>query len=133
MTLQGVEAVIRNLQKSNKALAAGTERGVKLAGAHLLKESNKLVPVDTGNLKASGTVTAASKGYDTQVYVQYTAGYAIFVHENVQMKLRGQPRPGGAGRYWDPQGRGQSKFLETAARNEKDRCREIIREAARIK
>jgi len=28
------------------------------------------------------------------------------------MKLKGLPRKGGKGKYWDPQGRGQAKFLE---------------------
>ena len=51
------------------------------------------------------------------------AAYALFVHENVEMKWAGQKRkgtrPDGSqrkGRYWDPQGRGQAKFLEEPAR-----------------
>lgn len=52
------------------------------------------------------------------VIVGYTAAYAIFVHEHREMKLKGQLRgakrgqKGFRGRFWDPQGRGQSKFLE---------------------
>ena len=52
------------------------------------------------------------------VTVGYTASYALFVHENVEMKLKGKPRPRGRGLYWDPQGRAQPKFLESVAREE---------------
>jgi len=50
--------------------------------------------------------------------VGYTANYALYVHENVEMKLKGQPRRGSdaKGQYWDPQGMGQAKFLEQPAR-----------------
>ena len=50
------------------------------------------------------------------VITGYTANYALFVHENIEMKLAGQPRPKNRGLYWDPQGRGQAKFLEQPAR-----------------
>lgn len=50
------------------------------------------------------------------VIVGYTASYALYVHENLEMKWKGMPRHNGKGNYWDPQGRGQSKFLEQPAR-----------------
>jgi hypothetical protein len=54
------------------------------------------------------------------VAVGFNAAYAIWVHENMEMwppgmRLAGIPRPT-KGYYWDPQGRGQPKFLETPAR-----------------
>lgn len=53
------------------------------------------------------------------VVVGYTAAYAIYVHE-AKMVLKGKPRPRrrkrNRGRFWDPQGRAQSKFLEAPAR-----------------
>lgn len=53
----------------------------------------------------------------TTVIVGYTAAYAIYVHERVEMKLKGQPRrKPSKGKYWDPQGRAQAKFLEEPAR-----------------
>lgn len=70
--------------------------------------------------------------------VGFTAAYALAVHENEEMVLRGysrdprlrrielggdpalaRPRPRKRepkGKFWDPQGRGQAKFLETPAR-----------------
>ena len=53
-----------------------------------------------------------------EVRVGYTANYALWVHEMKGMKLKGQPRPKPKkGKYWDPQGRAQPKFLETPTRN----------------
>ena len=51
---------------------------------------------------------------DCQVTVGFTAAYAIYVHENLQMKWRGLPRKSGKGVYWGPHG--QAKFLEGPAR-----------------
>ena len=48
--------------------------------------------------------------------VSYEAPYAVQVHENLQMKLMGQPRPSGLGRFWytkDAQP-GTSKYLQKA-------------------
>jgi hypothetical protein len=53
-------------------------------------------------------------GGKPSVLVGYEAAYALAVHEDVEMKLRGQPRPSGIGEYWGPHG--QAKFLETPAR-----------------
>jgi len=56
------------------------------------------------------------------VIVGYTANYALSVHENLEMKLKGQPRKKPhKGRYWDPQGRGQSKYLEQPYRENRSR------------
>jgi len=51
---------------------------------------------------------------DVNVIVGYTQSYAVYVHEAVGMVLKGQPRTGkkSSGKYWDPQGRAQAKFLE---------------------
>ncbi len=69
------------------------------------------------------------------VIVGFNASYALAVHELVGMKLKGIPRdprkrPGikhqanprprkvnPKGKFWDPQGRGQAKFLESAFRD----------------
>lgn len=130
--VMGAEAVIRNIRARHKKMGEDFERGLVLAGAHLLKESQRKVPVDTGNLKASGYFRKTGTGWKANGFVGYTAFYAPFVHELVQMKLKGLPRPG-HGNFWDPPGRGQAKFLEEPARVEAARMRAIIREAMRIK
>jgi hypothetical protein len=132
--ITGLNVVLANLRRRNLALAAGVSRGVRLAGLTLQRESQRLVPVDFGALKASAFTRVTGRGYNTEASVGYTASYAIYVHENLEMKLRGQPRPSPhRGRYWDPQGRGQSKFLEEPARRLRATLRQIILTHARIR
>lgn len=73
----------------------------------------------------------SSRRDNGSVVVGYTANYALFVHENIEMKLKGQERKGkGAkGRYWDPQGRGQAKFLEQPVRTLTGELKKIVRTA----
>ena len=67
----------------------------------------------TAQMRARGTASEKDSG---SVIVGFTAAYALFVHENMEMKLKGQPRTGGRGNYWDPQGIAGPKFLEGPAR-----------------
>ena len=54
---------------------------------------------------------------DKTVVVGFTAAYALYVHENMEMKLKGKSRrKPGKGYYWDPQGIAGPKFLERPAR-----------------
>ena len=57
------------------------------------------------------------------VIVGYEAQYAAKLHEDIEMKYAGKPRPSGIGVYWGPHG--QAKFLEQPAR-------EYARDYARI-
>lgn len=64
---------------------------------------------------------AALKDARVAVMVGYTANYALFVHENMEihppgMLHAGEPRGKGRGFVWDPQGRAQPKFLENPMR-----------------
>lgn len=68
-----------------------------------------------------------SKGKPVSVVVGYTAAYALYVHENIEMKWRGLPRKSGVGEYWGPTG--QAKFLEQPARELADVLASIVREA----
>jgi hypothetical protein len=69
------------------------------------------------NLVAKLRARAARAMRDTQasVLVGYSANYALWVHENMEQKLKGQPRPSGIATYWSPAGTGP-KFLERPAR-----------------
>lgn len=61
--------------------------------------------------------------------VGYEAEYAVHVHEDVEMKLKGLPRPSGIGEYWGPHG--QAKFLETPGRRNAQKYAEIVRQSIR--
>lgn len=120
----GVKDLSAAWKKKKGELGPKVELGLKTAGLFLQRESQLLVPVDFGVLKASAFTRAEGKWFDTVVIVGYTAFYAMFVHEMVEMKLKGLPRepnPPHKGNYWDPAGRGQAKFLEAPARDSKRR------------
>lgn len=72
---------------------------------------------------------AEKAGGSPSVVVGFTAFYAMFAHENVEMKLAGLPRKGGAGHYWDPQGRAQAKFLEEPFRTMRPELAAFVRGA----
>lgn len=131
----GLKDVLKNMEDFKKALAPRVELGLKTAGLYLQGRSQNLVPVDYGVLKASAFTRATGKGMATVVNVGYTAFYAMYVHENVEMKWKGKPRApvrfkddvdmvnnlekiyANRGNYWDPAGRGQAKFLEAPSRD----------------
>jgi len=131
--ITGITEVLAKLHEKSEAMAKACNRGLKKAGLRLQRESQRLVPVDYGVLKASAFTRSEGEGFETAVLVGYTAAYAIYVHENVEMKLKGEPRnPPHKGRYWDPQGRGQSKFLEEPARRINADMRAIIHKEMHI-
>lgn len=96
----------------------------------------------------------ASKDSNVSVVVGFTAKYALYVHERIEMKWKGLPRGLGfsidedgavryperikstgkasgknRGFYWDPPGRGQAKFLEEPARTLSKELAEITMKA----
>ncbi len=113
---------IRGLAKLQKTLKAQTprqvqklSRGLYRAGRHLQAASMDIVPVLTGNLKGSADTSPPKvRGTIVEVKVYYTAGYALYVHEN----LTARHKPGK-----------QAKFLEGPARTEQPMMKKIIQEA----
>lgn len=130
--ITGVADVLKNLRARNALMAAAVERALKRGGLQLQRASQKKVPIEFGVLKNSAFTRATGKGYGTVVTVGYTASYAIFVHENVEMAWRGRPRISGKGKYWDPQGIGQSKFLEEPARTMRGDLRKMLTDALHV-
>ena len=116
-TVKGLATILVNLEKSSKATAKGVQRGLKKAGLLVQRESQKIVPIDTSNLKASAFTRAKGKGFDTIVSVGYTAAYAIFVHENLDAKHK--------------EGK-TAKFLEKPIRTLKDDILEWVKKEAKI-
>lgn len=138
LKVKGLQKVVENLRKMQIYTPRAVERGLVAGGLFIQRESQLRVPVDTGNLKASAftrVVPNAGSMYPG-VIVGFTAGYALYVHEAVGMKLKGQPRPknlGGSsrGKFWDPQGRAQAKFLESVVREKKSEIVEIVKTTAK--
>jgi hypothetical protein len=128
----GLQRVIRNLRTQHALLGPRFMRGAKRAGLRLMRESQRLVPVEFGPLKNSAYTRAVGVDLSGKVYIGYTAAYASYVHEQVQEKLRGRPRPSGRGLYWDPAPQARSKFLEAPARAMAPRLRQDILREMRV-
>ena len=54
------------------------------AGYYIQRESMKVVPILTGNLRGSAFTRFTGTGLQTRVQVGYTAAYALFVHEIIE-------------------------------------------------
>lgn len=128
-----VDLIVGKLRFKKALYAVGVSRGLRLAGLHLQRESQKIVPIDTGNLRSSAFTRREGRGFKTKVFVGYTAAYALFVHEKVDMVLQGEPRTGHhedgtprKGLYWDPVPRAMAKFLEIPIEDERGRMTRIV-------
>ena len=82
--IMGMSQVLKNLATVDTRLQDAAARGLKLAGLFLQRESQEIVPVQFGTLKASAFTRASGSGYKTDVIVGYTAAYAVYVHENLE-------------------------------------------------
>ena len=102
--VEGIDRTKGKLEKLAKENKQKLRDGMWTAGRFLLRESQKLVPVDTGALKASGKVLVRNNSDDAPEYiVTYGNGevsYAVYQHENLD--------------YFHETG--QAKFLEQPAR-----------------
>lgn len=109
--IRGAKAILKKLKAQDKSVLAAAIRGLKKAGLRLQRESQKVVPVDTGALKRSAFTNTFGKGKNTDVVVGYAIHYAIYVHENLYARhARGKI----------------AKYLEVPARKFKDILLKII-------
>lgn len=136
---QGLDEVMRNLDRELARVERLTMAGLYEAGLQVQKAAQRRVPVNTGNLKASAYTRRVpeSTSANPQVEVGFTASYAVYVHENVEMKLKGLPRAkrgykASQGRYWDPQGQAGPKFLQNAISENADKIVQIVAHHARV-
>jgi hypothetical protein len=105
-------------------------------GYDMAKKSElKGVPQVAAFIKQQRRRVSGQFGHNVVTQVVYKAPYAMYVHENLEMKLRGQPRPSGIGVYWGtPSGsRGQSKYLEQPFRENKAKLLNMVRQALKKK
>lgn len=81
--VDGTDNVIAHLKQVTQKHIKQLDKGCKKGSLFLLNESNKIIPVDHGTLKASGQVRKESNSTPTyfEYNVMYTAAYAVYVHE----------------------------------------------------
>lgn len=106
----GLNKVLGNMGRQSSEILAKQKRALKKGGLFVQRESMKLVPVRTGNLR--GSAFTRQDG-DNDVLVGYTANYAVFVHED----LNATHKPGKT-----------AKFLERVIREKKLEIIEVIKE-----
>lgn len=112
----GPAKVQARLRSRRTLWAAGVERGIKKASAFLLREAKKIVPVDTGALKASGRIDLTGTGPETNAFITFSTDYAGYVHED----LNAYHRPPTS-----------AKYLERPAREHQEEIRQIVRDECR--
>ena len=81
--ITGVNQMLKNLATAKMKFGFNLERGLVNAGKFLQRESQKIVPVQTGNLKNSAFTRKIGSGVYVDVIVGYTASYAAYVHEDL--------------------------------------------------
>ena len=81
--IKGVSQMINKLKGSSNTLQDKASAGLRLAGLFLQRESQKIVPVQTGNLKNTAFTRKTGQRLMTDVTVGYTAKYATYVHEDL--------------------------------------------------
>lgn len=97
MKIKGAAEVMRELEKLAKKYPKATAAALYEEGLAIESESAKLVPVDTGRLRATHyTAPPRDDGNKIKVEVGYGTDYALYVHE--RMKARHKV--------------GQAKYLE---------------------
>lgn len=121
----------KRLKLALGSMKNGAVKGIKLACAHVKLEAQKRTPVDEGNLKGSAYTSVSTSNRGVVGEIGFTSNYAVFVHE-APMKLKGLPRKGSKGRYWDKQGSATNKFLEKAVDENQKEILTIIRKCAKI-
>ena len=88
--IRGVANVVKAIQRKGRTSVERLTHGLEMAGHFLLRESQLVVPIDTGNLRGGGfRRTEDANTLNVRVLVGYVAAYAIYVHE--MMDVHHQP------------------------------------------
>jgi hypothetical protein len=83
--ITGLKGVLRNLDKVAKKVDGATQKALTDEANDVLKEAMIQAPVDTGDLRRSGTVGKITKGAATiSIEIGFHTNYALYVHEDLQ-------------------------------------------------
>ena len=152
LEIKGLARLRSRLLTHKQGMCQRLTVGLKRGGLFLQRESELIVPVDKGNLKASSfTRSEFDNTSAVTVRVGYTAAYALYVHENLDAlhgaaynqayaKELAAPKKKGKkgqakvkGRPMHSRGENQqAKFLERPAREKLPEMRQILRDAMMV-
>lgn len=111
-----------------RRIQRATMRGCLQAALGVEASAKKRVPVEYGNLRASA-YSRKHMAIPNAAEVGFTAAYAFYVHENVDMKWKGKERKSKIGVYWGPHG--EAKFLYNALYENREAIRRVIADELR--
>lgn len=109
MEVKGGADMVARLQAITQQVTAGSLRGLRVAGEHVLGVSNTMVPHEEGALERSGAVSQDPESGTTAI--SYDTPYAVVQHEDTSLH--------------HDSGR-QAKYLETALNSERDKVLAIV-------
>lgn len=122
--------VLKNLNQELGYIKSGTRAGLLQAGLLVQRRSQPRAPSEHGGAGLVGSAYTRFSPEDPNVVeIGYAAAYALYVHENLEQKLKGQPRPSGLGVYWGPEG--EPKFLERPLNESRADILRLVQAAAR--
>ena len=119
LEIEGFDQLQRTLGRIADNVPKQAARGLGDRADSILKASNRLVPIETGELRDSGSVVDVKRRGDViEATVEYTADHAAPVHEDLDAR-----HPAGQAKFL------QEPFLQTTL---KDLARGIdLKKAAR--
>lgn len=98
--LVGVPEFLKKLRGAKDKIGLACARGLMKGGLLLQRESQQLVPVQLGELKASaGTRNIGGQGFDADIVVFYVPEYAVYVHED--LVAQAPPARAAHGKYFN--------------------------------
>ena len=99
--IKGFEAVNMKLNRQIKAIKNRSLGGL-IEGAAIIRrdmdQTPPLVPILTGNLRASWSTLPFFKGKEVGLLIGFTANYAVLVHEDLGRKFQ---RPGAGAKFFE--------------------------------
>ena len=114
--LEGLNTVLKNLNKEVKSIKNRSMKGLIRSAVIIRRDmdfTSPLIPVDTGNLRASWFTEPFFITGSPALIIGFTAFYAVFVHENIGAHFQ---RPGAGAKFMEASmKRNSRKVLETIA------------------
>lgn len=107
--MKGLNEALANLNAEIAAIKQRSAKGAMAAGRVIEKGARELVPELSGELRDSSFTRRSSRD-PNGAEVGFDAEYALKIHNDRDMRLKGKPRDGDRGVYWGP--RGTSNFLK---------------------
>lgn len=113
-TVQGSKKVQAALDGHRDHVEGNLPRALLMGALFLQRESQKIVPVDTGLLRNSANSRVETLGRQVTAIVSYGTDYGIYVHED----LEARHKPGKQAKYLsDPLVKHQKKIADIVKQN----------------